>query len=758
MSKYSLSECKTLIENNISVVVADQYKKPLWSAWQSKQITFTQFSRYYKKADAKITGIVCTNNIECIDVDLKILPESKRDSEFKKMITFFADQIDDFHKKFFVQRTPSKGFHIVYKCKFTESNKKIAFVETESDKFECLIETRGSGGYFGIYKNLNIFGSAFNIPEITTHERDIIMHCCESFNEKLKHEKVSKQAIKDHSESTITPWDDYDSKTDVFDVVQSIFDIVGKTPKGYQIKRIGGSKSSHHSGYIYTDRNIMFLFSGNSIFPAEVGLSPSACLAHRDFNGDFAECAKYLYDQGFGDRKPTAEIERVEMPSSGEFPIDIFPEWVGQYINEIHQASGIPVDFLASAFLFSFSIICGNSFGIQKRTGSLEFPIIWICLVAKAGRFKSPAIDEMILPLRKLNIEMHKEFAKAVADIKQMKLNKQKGQNVDDDDLKEPRKQMTVVDDVTIEALMDLHQNNTHGIGYVKDELAGMMQQFSKYNSAGSDVSYWLSIFNGGSVSLERKTQGKSAFVEKTFVPIIGGIQPAIIHSIVNATNRHNGLVDRFLFVSNDDDVPMLSNKKVRPFKKKKFVEMMSSAYATLKNINSSPLELTDDADDQLVSYINKMRSNQNNDDLMALDGLNAKMQTYLHRFTALLHIMNDLIADDNQIQIQMNVTSVIHKKTVDDAWRLAQYFINQGAYVREKTSVDLEKVEVMKQLKLKGASTRREMAVELYKKYNGDITYQEIAELVGYKGKQAVWNVISKDNACRKLKDAKSK
>ena len=745
MSKYTISECKTLIENNISVVVADQYKKPLWSAWQSKQITFTQFSRYYKKADAKITGIVCTNNIECIDVDLKILPESKRDSEFKKMITFFADQIDDFHKKFFVQRTPSKGFHIVYKCKFTESNKKIAFVETESDKFECLIETRGSGGYFGIYKNLNIFGSAFNIPEITTHERDIIMHCCESFNEKLAHEKVSKQAVKEHSQSTVTPWDDYDSKTDVFEVVQSIFDIVGKTPKGYQIKRIGGSKSSHHSGYIYTDRNIMFLFSGNSIFPAEIGLSPSACLAHRDFNGDFAECAKYLYDQGYGDRKPTTEIEQVEMPSSDGFPVEIFPQPVIKYINAVHKESGLPVDFLASAILFVYSVICGTTFGIRTIFGGVQFPAIWICLITGTGRFKSPAIKRAILPLIEIEDRMHKTFINEMKKYKQAQENQKKGQKTAED--AEPIDHIIYVENTTFEALADDLQNNEHGVGYIKDELKGMMTQFNKYSGGDNDMSQWLEIWNGGALKLRRK-QAKKARISNVYVPLIGGIQPDIIHSIIDDENKSSGFVDRFLFVSNYDEMPMLNDFEMSNHIERQYINHMIKGFETMTKLKrNSIMYLNDDAKDEIREFCNQARTNMNAGDMIGFDGMFAKSQAYIHRLTALCHLMHEMHDHQGgQVSAHVDVTSVQRAKLI------MTFFEQHGIHTRKKQSVDLEKMQTLKYLKMKGATTKKQQAIELFKQYNGSIKYDEIAQLVGYNSKQAVEYHLKKDNACVKL------
>jgi len=750
MLKYKIKDCESLIGDGFSLVVADKNKKPLWSNWQNTSKTFSSFRNYYKKDNAEITGIVCDGNIECIDVDLKILPDSKRPAKMKELIKFFSDNIDDFALKFFVQKTPSNGFHIIYKTAVAEGNKKIAFVETSTDKFECLIETRGTGGYFGIYKDLEIIGSARRIKTISDDDRNILLHCCESLNEKIDIPSVPKSIVKElkTKENQIMSWQDYDAKTDVFDVVSGHFRMAGKTPKGLQIKRIGGNKGTSHSGYIYTDRNIMYLFSANSIFPAEQGLSPSACLAYRDFNGDFGDCAKWLYSQGFGERVEKKESKKIkletspETPSSGQFPIHVFPDWLKNYIIEIHNCTGFPIDFLCASFIFTFSVVCGCTYGLPKRTGSLEFPIIWMCLVAKAGNFKSPAMSEMIKPLRVLNSQMHSDYNQELLNFKRAQENAKKGQQVTD---APPRKQIAVVDDVTFEALIDIHQNNRQGMGYVKDELAGMISQFSKYSGAGSDVSQWLSLFNGDSVTLERK-QAKSAFLDQSFVSLIGGVQPEVIHTIITSANKGNGFVDRMLFVSNSDPVPPLTKKKVLPHHKNEYIKKMSAAYAQTRAISpNQSLILTQKADDKLIEIINELRSFQNDNNKASTAGMNAKLQTYLHRFTVLCHLMTELLEGSlNSLSVDVTEQSVIN------AHELVKFFASTGEYVREKQAIDSGKMRFYESLNSQGLFNRAEQAVALFKKFNGQITFQEIAEMVGYSGKAAAYNAIKNDDECQ--------
>ena len=57
-----------------------------------------------------------------------------------------------------------------------------------------------------------------------------------------------------------------------------------------------------------------------------------------------------------------------------------------------------------------------------------------------------------------------------------------------------------------------------------------MGQDMNKYRD-GSDLSFWLTSFNGGSYSSNRKTSGNT-FVDSPFVPVIGGIQPSDIRRV----------------------------------------------------------------------------------------------------------------------------------------------------------------------------------------------------------------------------------
>ena len=58
-------------------------------------------------------------------------------------------------------------------------------------------------------------------------------------------------------------------------------------------------------------------------------------------------------------------------------------------------------------------------------------------------------------------------------------------------EVKKPRKSQFIADDITIEALVDLHQESKNSVGVFKDELAGWFKDMNKYRE-GSDLQFWL--------------------------------------------------------------------------------------------------------------------------------------------------------------------------------------------------------------------------------------------------------------------------
>ena len=98
-----------------------------------------------------------------------------------------------------------------------------------------------------------------------------------------------------------------------------------------------------------------------------------------------------------------------------------------------------------------------------------------------------------------------------------------------------------------------------------------------------------------------------------------------------------------------------------------------------------------------------------------------------------------------------LNSLSVdVTEQSVINAHELVKFFASTGEYVREKQAIDSGKMRFYESLNSQGLFNRAEQAVALFKKFNGQITFQEIAEMVGYSGKAAAYNAIKNDDECQ--------
>ncbi len=112
-----------------------------------------------------------------------------------------------------------------------------------------------------------------------------------------------------------------------------------------------------------------------------------------------------------------------------------------------------------------------------------------------------------------------------------------------------PLAERYIISDTTVEALAPLLKENPRGLLLYRDELAGWFGSFDQYKSgkAGADAAHWLSMFNGESIIVDRKTGLKTTFVPEAAVWVTGGIQPGVLHRALGQEHRESGLAARML-------------------------------------------------------------------------------------------------------------------------------------------------------------------------------------------------------------------
>lgn len=105
---------------------------------------------------------------------------------------------------------------------------------------------------------------------------------------------------------------------------------------------------------------------------------------------------------------------------------------------------------------------------------------------------------------------------------------KEKGNKEEKELPVEPVLKKFIVSDITPERLITIHQDNKRGICLYVDELMSWLKNFNRYNS-GSEEQFWLSVFSGKPIILDRQGNKSSAFIKHSFISVIGTIQKGLL-------------------------------------------------------------------------------------------------------------------------------------------------------------------------------------------------------------------------------------
>lgn len=753
-----LNKCNKLIDLGYSIITVGKDKMPnyAWKKYQTEQITKQVFENHYNYKGGYITksgiemqatenvGIVTGfGDLEVIDIDLKVFSTAKEQKDFwDEYINLLEDNILDFKEKFVIYKTINNGYHILYKSKRAVGNSKIAKLK---DHKECIIETRGIGGYVFFYDGKNQTDLTYNdVSYISDEDRDILWSCSRLYDF-VEYEEIiipAKEKKEYQTTDNLTPWQDYNEKTSIIDFIAEDLKVVGNLKDKYIIKRHGAK--SAHSGYVYKNSNCMFLFTTATIYDNEKLYSPFSAYAKKYHNDNFSEATKDLYSKGYGDRikpKPLEKKEKIIIPEADlVFPIDIFPYSLQKYISECSKTLNNSIDYMGSSMLFVISIIIGNSRVVQVKRGWNESPNVWLSLVGRAGVGKTPSINSITFPLEKLNNKEIKKFFKNQEKFDIYNSLDKKEKEVTEL-VEKPRKTQFIVNDITLEALVELHGENKNGIGVNKDELAGWMLDMNKYRS-GSDMQHWLSSWSGQQINLNRKT-ARSSFVQKAFIPVLGGIQPSIMDTFYTDENKDSGFIDRMLFCFPELTPLNYSEREMEQELLYWYNDYIVSFYEMIKR----ELKYTDDgeieplivrfSDDAKVEWIrihDTIIAKQISDDENEyMKSMYPKQISYIPRFALLI---NSLSALDN-IDIQRHI---ITKDSVLKAEKLSNYFINMAKKIKGQSTERSDMNTTISNLKGKSSYDK---CIAIYVSDN-EVNRTQLADKLGV-SRRTILNYIKK-------------
>ena len=260
------------------------------------------------------------------------------------------------------------------------------------------------------------------------------------------------------------------------------------------------------------------------------------------------------------------------LPPVDPFDAALLPVALRGWVMDIAHRMQCPVDYPAVGALVGLSSLIGARAVIQPKARDdwQVVPNLWGAIVGRPGVKKSPALNEALKPLHRLQaaeFELHKaahdewELDCKVSELAAAGRERQAKGIADKDKAaaralltpenapSEPTARRYIVNDATVEKLGELLQQNEWGTLSYRDELYGLLTSLDKQGQEGSRAFYLTSYDGNQGYTFDRIGRG-TVHIPRVCLAMIGGIQPGRIQEYVRGAvdggSADDGLLQRF--------------------------------------------------------------------------------------------------------------------------------------------------------------------------------------------------------------------
>ena len=261
------------------------------------------------------------------------------------------------------------------------------------------------------------------------------------------------------------------------------------------------------------------------------------------------------------------------LPPVAPFDAELLPEALRGWVADIADRMQCPPDFTAVGAVVALSSLIGARAVVKPKARDdwAVVPNLWGAIVGRPGVMKSPALNEVLKPLQRLE-KTERELWQAaheaweldckVAELGAKANERQAAALAAKDPVKarallqpadnltgEPTMRRYLVNDATVEKLAELLTVNQWGTLVYRDEIHGLLCSMDKQGQEGARGFYLTGYDGNQGHAVDRIGRGES-FVPRVCLAMLGGIQPGKVQSYVREAVAggagDDGLLQRF--------------------------------------------------------------------------------------------------------------------------------------------------------------------------------------------------------------------
>jgi hypothetical protein len=282
-------------------------------------------------------------------------------------------------------------------------------------------------------------------------------------------------------------------------------------------------------------------------------------------------------DDGVGDPHPTQwGVSDVSIVASEASPAPELPlrqtlcATAANWVEDAAKAKSSAPDYVLAGLISVCSALLGNTRRSAPNENWLEPPVLNFAVVGNPSSGKSPALDAITTPLKKIEMDENEDWEQRNRDHdaatriaarhlavweEEVKSAVRGGYPPPDrpaeaDEPKPIARRRIMSTDPTTEVAARLSASNPRGLILCRDELAGWLANMDRYSGGGGgDRAFWLESYGGRSWTPDRVKDGNNGVsVPRLTWAILGCIQPDRLNSKL-LQGDDDGLAARFLYI-----------------------------------------------------------------------------------------------------------------------------------------------------------------------------------------------------------------